>query len=57
MGQKVFKCHVDQLRYRYSEFSDVSTPNDFDIFPSPSELVCEWSYGGTRSIVTLHHPR
>ena len=40
MGQKVFKRHVDQLRYRYSEFSDASIPNDFDDFPSPPELVC-----------------
>ena len=32
MGQKVFKRHVDQLRYRHSEFTDVSNPNDFDDF-------------------------
>ena len=37
MGQKVFKRHVDQLRYRHSEFTDVSNPNAFDDFPSPPE--------------------
>ena len=37
MGQKVFKRHVDQLRYRHSEFTDVSNSNDFDDFPSLPE--------------------
>ena len=41
MGQKLFKRHVDQLRYRYSDYSNASIPNDFDDFPSSPDLVTQ----------------
>ena len=41
MGQKLFKRHVDQLHYRYSDYSDASVPNDYDDFPSSLDLVTQ----------------
>ena len=39
MGHKLLKHHVDQLRYRFSDSSVLLIPNDFDDFPSSSDLV------------------
>ena len=53
MGQELFKCHVDQLRYRYSDSSGVCIPNDFDNFPSSSDLVTQT---GLRHPDRVRHP-
>ena len=53
MGQKLFKRHVDQLRYRYSDSSGACIPNDFDDFPSSSDLVTQT---GSRYPDRIRHP-
>ena len=53
MGQKLFKRHVDQLRYRYSDSSGACIPNDFGDFPSSSDLVTQT---GPRYPNRIRHP-